>query len=67
MEILIPRNISPARLQILKNFCSSAVPEGEIRIIFVNMDPETGMVNLEDLKSKITNKVACIYLRRYRI
>ena len=61
MEILIPRNISPARLQILKNFCSSAVPEGEIRITLVNMDPETGMVNLEDLKSKITNKVACIY------
>lgn len=61
MEILIAKNISPARLQILKNFCGSATPEREIKITMVEMDKETGMVDIEDLKSKMTGEIACIY------
>ncbi len=61
MEILVPRNMSPARLQILKNFCGSATLENEIKITMVGMDKETGMVDVKDLKSKMTDEVACIY------
>lgn len=61
MEILIPENASPARLKILRNFCGSASPEREIKVTMVNMDKETGMVDMEDLKVKMTDKVAGVY------
>jgi glycine dehydrogenase subunit 1 len=60
MEILVPRNVSPARLQILRNFCGSATPEREIMITVIEMD-ESGLVDIEDLKSKMSEEVACVY------
>jgi glycine dehydrogenase subunit 1 len=60
-EILVPRNVSPARLQILENFCGSVNPVSAIKIIMVEMDQETGRVDIEDLKSKMSDKVACVY------
>ncbi len=60
-EILVPCNVSPARFQILKNFCGSASPEGEIKITQVSLNEDTGTVDVEDLKAKMTSDVACIY------
>lgn len=60
-EILVPRNVSPARLQILENFCGSVNPGNAIRITKVEMDQETGRVDIEDLKSKMSNEIACVY------
>ena len=60
-EILIPRNVSPARLQILENFCGSVNPDNAIKITMIEMDPETGRVDIENLKDKMSDKVACIY------
>ena len=60
-EVLIPRNISPARLQILQNFCSSASVEGKIDVTMVEMNVENGMVDIEDLKSKMNDRVAAVY------
>jgi glycine dehydrogenase subunit 1 len=60
-EILIPRNISPNRYQIIKNYCESADPNGKIKIIFVELDYDSGRVELEDLKNKINEDTAGIY------
>ena len=60
-EILVPRNVSPARLQILENYCGSAIQNRAIKITMVEMDTETGRVDMEDLKSKMTDEVACVY------
>jgi len=60
-EILVPRNVSPARLQILENFCGSVSRENAIKITMVEMDQETGRVDIEDLKSKMSDEVACVY------
>ncbi len=60
-EILVPKNVSPARLQILENFCGSAIQDKAIKITMVEMDRESGRVDIEDLKSKITEEVACVY------
>jgi len=60
-EILVPRNVSPARLQILENFCGSVNRENAITIKMVEMDRETGRVDIEDLKTKINDEVACVY------
>lgn len=60
-EILVPGNVSPARLQILRNMCGSATPEREIKITMVEMDKETGRVDVEDLKSKMSDSIAAVY------
>ncbi len=60
-EILIPRNISPDRYQIIKNYCESADPNGKIKIIFVELDYDSGRVELEDLENKINEDTAGIY------
>jgi len=61
-EILVPRSMSPARLSIVRNFCDSANREGRIRIELVDYDPETGMLDLDDLEEKASSETACVYL-----
>jgi glycine dehydrogenase subunit 1 len=60
-EILVPRNISPARLSIIRNFCGSIEPSEGIKVILVDFDNETGRIDLEDLESKISQKAAGVY------
>ncbi|MCW4049737.1 MAG: aminomethyl-transferring glycine dehydrogenase subunit GcvPA [Candidatus Bathyarchaeota archaeon] len=60
-EVIMPRNMSPARLSILRNFCDSASGIGRIEIKLVDYDRETGMVNLGELESKITEQTAAVY------
>jgi glycine dehydrogenase subunit 1 len=56
--ILVPSFISPARLAVLKTYTG---PVG-MRIEKVNHDPETGMMDLEDLKEKKGDNIAAVYL-----
>jgi len=60
-EILVPKNMSPARLSILRNFCGSVDPRGGIKITTVDCDWETGRVDLGDLESKLSQKIAGVY------
>jgi glycine dehydrogenase subunit 1 len=60
-KFLIPKNISPARLSIIQNFCGSVSPEGEIMITFIDFDKDTGRVDLRDLESKINEEAAGVY------
>ncbi|MFX0114358.1 MAG: aminomethyl-transferring glycine dehydrogenase subunit GcvPA [Candidatus Hodarchaeota archaeon] len=55
-EILISRIISPDRLSIIQNYCSPAMD-----INFVDCDPESGQINLNDLEAKISSKTAAFY------
>lgn len=55
-EILVAGNMAPDRLLIVKNYCKP-----EILITTVAYDKETGMMNLDDLKEKLSENVACVY------
>lgn len=55
-EILIAESISPDRLSIIRNYC---LPIVEINLI--NYNKETGKLDLDDLKTKISEKTAGIY------
>ena len=61
-EVIVPRTMSPSRLQIVRNFCGAVTPDSEIRIKVVNYDLETGMIDLEDLKDKISGDTAGVYM-----
>ncbi|MHA1580953.1 MAG: aminomethyl-transferring glycine dehydrogenase subunit GcvPA [Candidatus Baldrarchaeia archaeon] len=55
-EVLLADTISPERLAIIKNYC-----EPLVKVKLVKHDPVTGMMDLEDLKSKMSNEIAAIY------
>ncbi|WP_318615606.1 aminomethyl-transferring glycine dehydrogenase subunit GcvPA [Sporosarcina sp. YIM B06819] len=55
-EVLIPRTISPEKLKIIKNYCSP-----HITCTLVDYCKETGQLDLEDLKSKMSENIAAIY------
>lgn len=57
-EALIPRVIHPERVATLETYTE---PIG-LHIKTVGYDEETGQLNLEDLKSKISEKTAAVYI-----
>jgi len=57
-RILVPRIVHPERLEVLKAYTE---PAG-IEIEQVSHDPETGQMDLEDLKAKVGRDVAAVYV-----
>lgn len=55
-EVLIPKTISPDRYLCIKNLCKPT-----IRIKLIEYDRKTGLLDLEDLKDKISDKTAAVY------
>ena len=54
---LVAAAVSPDRLSCMKNYGFSAVPT----FITVEMDPLTGLVDLDDLENKMTDEIAVFY------
>jgi len=57
-KFIIPHFISPERLGVLKVY---AEPAG-IEVIEVNQDLQTGQIDLEDLKEKVSKDAAGVYI-----
>ncbi len=55
-EILVSDIISPDRLAVIKNYCSPVM-----KISMVKHNPETGLMDLSDLKSKMNSAIAGVY------
>lgn len=55
-EILVAGNMSPDRLMVVVNYCKP-----EMTITKVDYDCKTGAMDLNDLKAKLSDKVACVY------
>ena len=60
-EVLIPKSISPERLATIRTFCKSVQEESSILIKPIEYDLETGLMNLKDLKDKISSNTAAVY------
>ena len=55
-RVLISDTVSFERLSAIKNYCKPVVT-----IQMINHNPKTGLIDLEDLESKISADIACIY------
>ena len=55
-KALVADTVSPDRLSVIKNYC-----EPVMDIVMVGHDPDTGMVDLEDLEAKCDDNTAAIY------
>ena len=60
-EVLLPRSMNPEVLTVSRNY-SSAVPNPLIDIQLVAVDPKTGLLDIADLKSKISSETAAVYI-----
>lgn len=60
-EVLMPKTVSPERLATMRTFCKSVSEENSISIKLIEYDPETGLMDLEDLKNKISSNTAAVY------
>lgn len=55
-KVLISDTVSSERLSAIKNYC-----EPVVAIQMVGHNPKTGLMDLDDLESKMSSNVACIY------
>lgn len=55
-EVIIPRTISPERFLVINNYVDPA-----LKLIKVDYDRETGVIDIEDLKRKISRETAAVY------
>ncbi len=56
-EILVSDTVSPERLSAVRNYCHPVV-----KVTLVMHHPDTGLVDLEDLRSKLSKDTAGFYL-----
>ncbi|HHY90915.1 MAG TPA: aminomethyl-transferring glycine dehydrogenase subunit GcvPA [Clostridiales bacterium] len=61
-EVLIPRIIDGDRLSIIKNLCQPEVMSNHIAVRFVDYRKEDGLLDVEDLKRKISSNTAAVYI-----
>ena len=60
-EVLLPRSISPERLSVIQNYCEPPEMASSIKIVLVDYDRTTGLLDLDDLKKKVSQKTAAVY------
>lgn len=55
-EILVSGNMSPSRLKVVKNYCKP-----DIKVREIAYDKKTGLMDIEDLKKKISEDTSAVY------
>jgi glycine dehydrogenase subunit 1 len=59
-EVLVPETVSPLRMKVIENYCR----DSEIKAIHrVSCHPDTGLLDLNDLKAKLTANTAGVYMQ----
>jgi len=56
-EILVPENIDPERLTQIRGYCKDIMD-----VTLVEFDRDTGLINLDDLKNKLSKETAGLYI-----
>lgn len=60
-EVLLPKTVGPERLATIRTFCHSVSMPGHIDVTLVDHDPASDLLNMGDLRSKISSRTAAVY------
>ena len=60
-KVLVSRLSDPERLSVLQTYCQPTAMESHIDVVLVDVDPDTGRMDLADLKSNLDGSVAAVY------
>lgn len=61
-EVLVPRLIDPERLSVIRTYCEPSQMGSHLSIVLVEADPATGLLDLADLRAKLSSRTAAVYL-----
>jgi len=61
-QLLVPRSIDPERLAVIRNYCAPADVRGHIEIVPVEFAPETGRLDVDDVRRKLSPRTAAVYV-----
>ncbi len=61
-EVLVPANLDPERLAVIRTYCEPPEMASHLTVTAVGMDPATGRLDLADLRAKLTDATAAVYL-----
>ncbi len=56
-SVIIPRSLNPDRASIITNYCYP-----QIDVLTVDYDARSGLINIADLKEKLSQDVAAVYI-----
>ena len=60
-QVLVPSSINPDMLKVIANYVEG-VTESFLDIVHVGMDEKTGLMDLEDLKAKISDQTSSVFI-----
>jgi len=60
-EVLVPKFICPDRLGEIRQLCQLEEMPNAITVVLMEHDPETGLLDLDDLKNKLSDATAAVY------
>ncbi len=55
-QVLLARTVGPDRLSVIRNYCRP-----DIEVVLIDYHLETGQMNLDDLKDKLSAQTAAVY------
>lgn len=60
-EVLVPASLDPERLDVLRQYCEPPGSSGHIAIVQVAFERDSGMIDLNDLRTKLSDRTCAIY------
>lgn len=60
-EVLVPASMDPERLAVIQQYCEPEAMPSHIRVVPVGFDRRTGLIDLSDLKAKLSDRTAAVY------
>jgi glycine dehydrogenase subunit 1 len=60
-QVIIAEIFDPERLSVVENYCEPTDMPGHIKVVRVKVDPASGLIDLADLKRKISKETAAVY------
>jgi glycine dehydrogenase subunit 1 len=59
-HVLVPSTISPERLAVIRTYCGARELAGYIELELVGYDRETGGIDVDDLRAKLSSRTAAV-------
>ena len=59
-HVLVPSTIGPERLAVIRALCGAPELAGYIEVELVGFDPNTGGIDLDDLRTKLSQRTAAV-------
>jgi len=60
-KVLMPRFLDPERRAVIKNYCAPPEMASYIEIVEIDVDPDSGLIDLSDLNGKLSSDAAAVY------